>query len=175
MNHISLSRSKKILSVGMLALLLVSCTHINQDTVKRAAQPSANICASGAALVNPLALAPGMGGTGLAPQNKAEPGGIGGTGNLPQSPGIGGTGAVAQSPGIGGTGAIAQSPGIGGTGAVAQSPGIGGTGAVAQSPGIGGTGIVGVVTGFASICVNGVEVHFDNSTPVSVDGHPHTG
>ena len=71
--------------------------------------------------------------------------------------------------------------GIGGTGAPIRSdnssvqplavrPGIGGTGAA--EGGIGGTGIVGVVTGFASICVNGVEVHFDTSTPVSVDGVP---
>lgn len=71
--------------------------------------------------------------------------------------------------------------GIGGTGAPARSdspslqplagrPGIGGTGAA--EGGIGGTGIVGVITGFASICVNGVEVHYDTSTPVSADGRP---
>jgi hypothetical protein len=35
---------------------------------------------------------------------------------------------------------------------------------------MGGTGIVGVITGFASVCVNGVEVHFDRDTPVTTDG-----
>lgn len=71
--------------------------------------------------------------------------------------------------------------GIGGTGAPALSdkpssqplagrPGIGGTGAA--EGGIGGTGIVGVITGFASICVNGLEVHYDTSTTVSADGRP---
>ena len=60
--------------------------------------------------------------------------------------------------------------GIGGTGVVAGAPGIGGTGI--DPGGIGGTGIVGVITGFASICVNGVEVHFDVSTPVLNAGEP---
>ena len=49
-------------------------------------------------------------------------------------------------------------------------PGIGGTGAA--EGGIGGTGLIGVITGFASICVNGVEVHYDTGTPVSADGLP---
>jgi hypothetical protein len=57
--------------------------------------------------------------------------------------------------------------GIGGTGAPAKDRlaerGIGGTG-------IGGTGIVGVVTGFASICVDGVDVRFDRTVPVAIDG-----
>ena len=52
--------------------------------------------------------------------------------------------------------------------------GIGGTGAPARTQiadrGIGGTGIVGVVTGFASICVDGLEVRFDKSVPVSING-----
>ena len=56
--------------------------------------------------------------------------------------------------------------------------GIGGTGAP-QSPiasvqtadrGIGGTGIVGVVTGFGSIFVNGIEVEYDESAAVDIDG-----
>jgi len=47
-------------------------------------------------------------------------------------------------------------------------PGIGGTGI--DNGGMGGTGIVGVITGFASVCVNGVEVHFDRDTPVLTDG-----
>jgi Domain of unknown function (DUF5666) len=67
--------------------------------------------------------------------------------------------------GIGGTGI--QQDGIGGTGK--QSEGIGGTGVQANS-GVGGTGIIGVITGFASICVNGLEVHYDTQTSVDVDG-----
>jgi Domain of unknown function (DUF5666) len=51
---------------------------------------------------------------------------------------------------------------------VAGRPGIGGTGI--DTGGIGGTGIVGVITGFASVCVNGVEVHYDQSTPVASNG-----
>jgi hypothetical protein len=52
--------------------------------------------------------------------------------------------------------------------------GIGGTGTPAREKisdrGIGGTGIVGVVTGFASICVDGLEVRFDKTVPISVNG-----
>lgn len=56
--------------------------------------------------------------------------------------------------------------------------GIGGTGkpanevALVQTAdrGIGGTGIVGVVTGFASICVDGIEVAYDSSAVVDIDG-----
>jgi hypothetical protein len=36
--------------------------------------------------------------------------------------------------------------------------------------GIGGTGIVGVITGFASVCVDGLEVAYDNSAKVDIDG-----
>jgi len=39
-----------------------------------------------------------------------------------------------------------------------------------QDGGVGGTGIVGTITGFGSICVNGVEVHFSQSTTITVDG-----
>lgn len=84
--------------------------------------------------------------------------------------GIGGTGHVAQEGGIGGTGSVAQDGGIGGTGNVSQNGGIGGTGNLAQNGGMGGTGIVGAITGFASICVNGLEVHFDEATRVSING-----
>jgi hypothetical protein len=66
--------------------------------------------------------------------------------------------------GTGGTGAPAK--GRVADGRVADR-GIGGTG-------IGGTGIIGVVTGFASICVDGVEVRFDRSVPVSIDGETAT-
>ncbi len=65
-----------------------------------------------------------------------------------------------------------QKPGLGGTGMVATAPGLGGTGMVAGAPGLGGTGIVGIITGFASICVNGLEVHYDAQTPVSENGQP---
>ncbi|AOE85167.1 DUF5666 domain-containing protein [Pseudomonas sp. TCU-HL1] len=85
--------------------------------------------------------------------------------------GIGGTGAVATG-GIGGTGAPADNGGLGGTGARADNGGIGGTGAPADDGGIGGTGIVGTITGFGSICVNGVEVHFDNKVALSENGVP---
>lgn len=103
----------------------------------------------------------GTGGTGASIER-----GIGGTG-APAESGIGGTGAP-QASGIGGTGAP-QVQGIGGTGAP-QARGIGGTGALAQDGGIGGTGIVGTITGFASVCVNGLEVHYDEATPVSMNG-----
>lgn len=57
--------------------------------------------------------------------------------------------------------------------AEAQSEGgIGGTGATANAGGIGGTGIVGTITGFASVCINGIEVHFDATTPVTINGVP---
>lgn len=49
--------------------------------------------------------------------------------------------------------------------------GIGGTGDRARG-GIGGTGIVGTVTGFASVCINGLEVHYDPTTPVTRNGLP---
>jgi hypothetical protein len=84
--------------------------------------------------------------------------------------GIGGTGITAAGSGIGGTGV--HEGGIGGTGNLAG--GIGGTGQVASDGGIGGTGIIGIITGFASICVNGIEVHYDNTTPVQVDGRSAT-
>ena len=80
--------------------------------------------------------------------------------------GIGGTGTAMAQSGIGGTGLL--DGGTGGTGN--PEGGIGGTGNVANDGGIGGTGIIGIITGFASICVNGVEIHYDINTPVSVDG-----
>jgi len=56
--------------------------------------------------------------------------------------------------------------GIGGTGI--DGGGIGGTGQRADAE----LGVLGVITGFASICVNGIEVHFDAATPVSMNGEP---
>ena len=121
------------------------------------------LCGVVPAVAAPVCVDPGgIGGTG-APRRE---GGIGGTGS-PAS-GIGGTGAPAAS-GIGGTGAPVAS-GIGGTGAPLAQGGIGGTGAPAREGGTGGTGIVGTITGFASICVNGVEVHYDEAVPVSENG-----
>lgn len=118
------------------------------------------LAAGPAALAAPACVDPaserGVGGTG------SPAAGVGGTG-APVA-GIGGTGAPAA--GIGGTGAMA---GVGGTGA--PEGGIGGTGAVADS-GMGGTGIVGTITGFASICVNGLEVHYDEATPMHENGQP---
>ncbi|MCB1896117.1 MAG: hypothetical protein KDF95_12800, partial [Rhodocyclaceae bacterium] len=52
--------------------------------------------------------------------------------------------------------------------------GIGGTGAPAADGGVGGTGIVGTITGFASVCINGVEVHFEAGTPVDMNAQPAT-
>ncbi len=65
--------------------------------------------------------------------------------------------------------------GIGGTGAplaisaVENEGGIGGTGAQAKG-GMGGTGIVGTITGFASVCINGLEVNYDDATQVNSNG-----
>ena len=56
-----------------------------------------------------------------------------------------------------------------------NSGGIGGTGYGAPpggDGGIGGTGIVGTITGFASICVNGLEVHYDAELPIDENGRP---
>lgn len=80
---------------------------------------------------------------------------------------------LADGSSMGGMGGMG---GIGGTGrALSRSGGIGGTGR-ADDPGgaggIGGTGIVGTITGFASICVNGLEVHYDADVPVSENSRP---
>jgi len=75
-------------------------------------QPTAtpDRCTSNASLVNPAALAPGLGGTGAPALALQTPGGMGGTGGALRNPGgiggIGGTGQVAQSPGLGGTGIV---------------------------------------------------------------------
>ncbi|MFM9834662.1 MAG: DUF5666 domain-containing protein [Methylophilaceae bacterium] len=88
--------------------------------------------------------------------------GIGGTGITNE--GYGGTGISIDREGFGGTGLSAQ--GYGGTGVT--NDGFGGTGTRAE--GYGGTGIAGIITGFASVCVNGVEAHFDSKTQVDIDG-----
>lgn len=96
-----------------------------------------------------------------------EPGGIGGTGHTEQDGGIGGTGHEDDNGAIGGTGFQDEPGGIGGTGHGLGTGGIGGTGDLAEGSTI---GILGTITEFASICVNGIEVHFNPDTPVQVDG-----
>jgi hypothetical protein len=58
--------------------------------------------------------------------------------------------------------------GIGGTGAVARG-GVGGTG-MPEVPSM--VGVIGVVSEFGSVCVNGLEIHYDESTPVTINGRP---
>jgi hypothetical protein len=75
--------------------------------------------------------------------------------------------ACALAASLGGAPAWACDPGgIGGTGI--DPGGIGGTGQRAEAE----LGVLGVITGFASICVNGIEVHYDAATPVSMNGQP---
>jgi hypothetical protein len=119
---------------------------------------------SGMLLVSAVATAntcnEGIGGTGHSED------GFGGTGVTAQKDGYGGTGH--SEDGFGGTGVTAQKDGYGGTGH--SEDGFGGTGVTAQKDGFGGTGIIGIITGFASVCVNGVEAHFDSNTHVDIDG-----
>lgn len=89
--------------------------------------------------------------------------------------GTGGTGYTARlnnstdGSGAGGTG---HAPGKG------DGSGAGGTGAPQMAAndgsGTGGTGheteVEGVITGFASICVNGLELHYQADTPIAVNG-----
>jgi hypothetical protein len=86
-------------------------------------------------------------------------GGIGGTGlfdsNIPG--GIGGTGKSIEE-GIGGTGRVAKH---------SEGSGAGGSG-------IGGTGIVGTITAFGSIWVNDAHIHFNESTPITINQTPAT-
>jgi uncharacterized protein DUF5666 len=60
--------------------------------------------------------------------------------------------------------------GMGGTGVRGEAS----AGRSGDPDGMGGTGVVGVITGFASICVNGLEIHYESATPVTVDGEPST-
>lgn len=93
--------------------------------------------------------------------------------------GTGGTGYTAQlnnstdGSGAGGTG---HAPGKG------DGSGSGGTGAPQMAAndgsGTGGTGheteVEGVITGFASICVNGLELHYQADTPIAINGRTAT-
>ncbi|ARO88793.3 hypothetical protein EBAPG3_014015 [Nitrosospira lacus] len=137
----------------------------------------ASICASGIAVLTMMysgqANATNMCNAGGSPVNPVV---VAKTGKKDAGPpvatsGIGGRGALAKS-GVGGTGAVTDRSGMGGTGI--KEGGIGGTGQMVNDGGIGGTGIIGVITGFASVCVNGVEIQYDATTPVSVDGRPST-
>ncbi len=142
----------------------------------------------------------GIGGTGQIAENRGIGGtgvdtdgrGIGGTGQIAENRGIGGTGIDTDGRGIGGTGQVAENRGIGGTGIDTDGRGIGGTGQIAENRGIGGTGIrtqdteteqwlaqlkrgekvavVGTINDFGSVWVNGLHIHFDEQTPVTVDG-----
>jgi Domain of unknown function (DUF5666) len=134
------------------AILIATCLSL----LAANAQAEGNVCNAG------------IGGTGVRLD------GIGGTGN---GAGVGGTGKQAASGASSGVGGTGIDSGVGGTGVQASSgvggtgidTGVGGTGKQANS-GVGGTGIVGIITGFASVCVNGLEVHYDDKTKVDVDG-----
>lgn len=85
----------------------------------------------------------------------------------------------------GGAPTLRDGNGQGGTGRYPGEPdgsGQGGTGLSPQSQsggdgsGTGGTGLTvevdGMITGFASICVNGLELHYSPTTPVTLHGKP---
>lgn len=70
-------------------------------------------------------------------------------------------------------GTPASDRGIGGTGAPANiAPNAAPFGPAISDRGIGGTGIVGTITGFGSVFVNGLEVAYTPSTPLTIDGAP---
>ena len=82
--------------------------------------------------------------------------GIGGTGQQPRP-------APKPRPADDGT------DGVGGTGR--SAPRALEKGAKASGDdGIGGTGIVGIITGFGSVCVNGLEVAYDDTTAIDANG-----
>jgi len=62
-----------------------------------------------------------------------------------------------------------EKDGVGGTGH--STPNSGDRDAAARDgDGLGGTGIVGIVTGFGSVCVNGLEVGYDDATAIDSNG-----
>ena len=110
----------------------------------------------------------------------ADEQGIGGSGRHLNDTGIGGSGKVAEN-GIGGSGRHGDDQGIGGSGMLAQEKGIGGSGRqhseqtqhwLTQLQSGEKIGVVGTINDFGSIWVNGLHIHFDSSTPVTVDGKP---
>lgn len=110
----------------------------------------------------------------------ADERGIGGSGRQSEDTGIGGSGRVAES-GIGGSGRQSDDRGIGGSGMLAQESGIGGSGRqqseqtnhwLAQLQAGEKIGVVGTINDFGSVWVNGLHIHFNSRTPVTVDGQP---
>lgn len=94
----------------------------------------------------------------------ALPEGLGGSGRGAGSEGLGGSGRAGGSEGLGGSGRATGGEGIGGSGQLPEGgEGLGGSGRSAR-------GIIGIVTGFGSVCVNGIEVHYDRRTEVEQDG-----
>lgn len=86
-------------------------------------------------------------------------------------------GPVLAERGIGGTGmpvfnAAAPAMGTPSASPTGRNQGIGGTGAPPLGPKAvaGNTGIVGEITGFASVCLNGVEVAYNPTTAINIDG-----
>jgi hypothetical protein len=110
----------------------------------------------------------GIGGTGIAETDS----GVGGTGIDDPDSGVGGTGIAGTDSGVGGTGIAGTDSGVGGTGIAGTDSGVGGTGIDDPDSGIGGTGIFGTITGFASVCINGLEVEYDENVPVTDNGEP---
>jgi hypothetical protein len=87
---------------------------------------------------------------------------------------IGGPAPVVAERGIGGTGGPNQLQMTAGQMVARSEPASAAASEQVADRGIGGTGIVGVVTGFASICVDGLEVQYDSTVPVDIDGHAAT-
>ncbi|MDX2169071.1 MAG: DUF5666 domain-containing protein, partial [Deltaproteobacteria bacterium] len=105
-----------------------------------------------------LLLAVCLAANGAAAENRCAGGGA----PYPDEGGIGGTGHAPGSgddSGLGGTGLLPDDPGQ-------DDSGVGGTGVSAS----GERGVIGTITGFASICVDGVELHYDDATRVRIDG-----
>jgi len=149
-----------------LALASAACLLISTHALAA----SEGICST-ASLINPNSIDGGISGTG-APAN----GGIAGTGSPVAKGGVSGTGTPLEKGGVSGTGDQVAIGGVAGTGAPIAKGGIGGTGdsvpeyALLPVDSQGDIAIMGVVTGFASICVNGEEVQYDNSTPIYDNG-----
>ena len=116
--------------------------------------------------------------TGGAPEPR-EGTGMGGTGHGPLQQDGTGAGGTGHAPLISGS---AGGTGTGGTGHgpwQQDGSGTGGTGhagwmEATDGNGTGGTGhateVEGVITGFASICVNGLELHYQPTTPIAING-----
>jgi len=85
-----------------------------------------------------------------------------------QTDGIGGTGQQPR-PGPKPRPNDREKDGVGGTGHSTPRS-VEKTAAVRSGDGIGGTGIVGIVTGFGSVCVNGLEVAYDDLTAIDSNG-----